>query len=180
MTTYTRAQSAPHLSRAAQSKRNFILQQGFPEPAAATRDRQYSAILFQPRLLGLAFVVGSYLQLPTLFFALGVILWFCVVAPRFNPFNVMYNRGRARFTGITLTQSPAPRRFSQFLGGAFCLAIAASLTMGFRMTAVVLEGCLIAGTVTMLAGFCVGTFVFHLVRGQVGFAMRTLPWAASG
>ena len=44
------------------------------------------------------------------------------------------------------------------------------------MIAVVLEGFLIAGTVTMLAGFCVGTFVFHLVRGQVGFAMRTLPW----
>ena len=180
MTTYARAQSAPHRSRAAQSKHNFILQQGFPEPSAETRDRTYSAILFQPRLLGLAFVVGSYLQLPTLFFALGVILWSCVVAPRFNPFNAMYNRALAPFTGITLTQSPAPRRFSQFLGGAFCLAIAASLTMGFRMTAVVLEGCLIAGTVTMLAGFCVGTFVFHLVRGQVSFAMRTLPWAASG
>jgi len=45
---------------------------------------------------------------------------------------------------------------------------------------VVLEGFLIAGTVTMLAGFCVGTFVFHLVRGHVGFAMRTLPWTAGG
>ncbi len=151
MTTYAKAQSAPHLSRAAQSKRNFILQQGFPEPTVATRDRQYSAIL-----------------------------WFCVIAPRFNPFNAMYNGALARFTGITLTPSPAPRRFSQFLGGAFCLAIAASLTMGFRMTAVVLEGFLIAGTVTMLSGFCVGTFVFHLVRGHVGFAMRTLPWAANG
>ena len=69
---------------------------------------------------------------------------------------------------------------SQFLGGAFCLAIAVSLTMGSRMTAVVLEGFLIAGTVTMLAGFCVGTFVFHLLRGHVSFAMRTLPWAANG
>src|SRR4029453_7406911 len=97
-----------------------------------------------------------------------------------HPFNGVCQRPRARFPGIPLTQSPAPRRFSQFLGGAFCLAIAASLTMGFRMTAVVLAGCLIAGTDTMLAGFCVGTFVFHLVRGQVGFAMRTLPWAASG
>jgi hypothetical protein len=180
MSTYAKAQSAPYPSRAAQSKRNFILQQGFPEPAAATRDRQYSAILFQPRLLGLAFVVGSVLQLPPLFFALGLILWFCVVAPRFNPFNAMYNRVRAPMTGVTLTPSPAPRRFSQFLGGVFCLAIAASLTMGFRMTAVVLEGFLIAGTVTMLAGFCVGTFVFHLLRGHVSFAMQTLPWAAKG
>ena len=176
MTTYAKA----HLSRAAQSKRNFILQQGFPEPTVGTRDRQYSAILFQPRLLGLAFVVSSVLQLPTLFFALGVTLWFCVVAPRFNPFNAMYNGALRPHTGITLTPSPAPRRFSQFLGGAFCLSIATSLTMGFRMTAVVLEGFLIGGTVTMLAGFCVGTFVFHLLRGHMGFAMRTLPWAANG
>jgi len=180
MSTYAKAQSASYPSRTAHSTRNFILQQGFPEPAAETCDRQYSAILFQPRLLGIAFVVGSALQLPMLFFALGVILWFCVVAPRFNPFNAMYNGALAPFTGINLTPSPAPRRFSQFLGGAFCLAIAASLTMGFRTTAVILEGFLIAGTVTMLAGFCVGTFVFHLVRGQVGFAMRTLPWATSG
>jgi uncharacterized protein DUF4395 len=180
MTPYAKAQSPPHLSRAAQSKNNFILQQGFPEPTVATRDRQYSAILFQPRLLGLVFVVGSARQRPAVFFTLSAILWFCVMAPRFNPFNALYNGALAPFTGITLTPSPAPRRFSQFLGGAFCLAIAVSLAMGFRMAAVVLEGFLIAGTVTMLAGFCVGTFVFHLVRGHVGFAMRTLPWAAGG
>lgn len=179
MSTYTKAQSAPYLSRAAQSKRNFIMQQGFPEPSAETRDGQYSAILFQPRLLGLVFLVGSALQRPTLFAAFGAILWFCVAVPRFNPFNAMYNRALAPFTGISLTPSPAPRRFSQFLGGAFCFAIAASLTVGFRTTAVVLEGFLMAGTVTMLAGFCVGTFVFHLLRGHVGFAMRTLPWATA-
>jgi hypothetical protein len=179
MTTYTKAQSAPHSSRAAQSRRNFILQQGFPEPSTESRDRQYSAILFQPRLLGLAFVVGSFLQLPTLFFVLGVLLWLCVVAPRLNPFNAMYNHAVAPFTGITLTPAPAPRRFSQFLGGSFCLAIAASLMLGFHTTAVVLEGLLMAGTVTMLAGFCVGTFVFHLLRGRADFAWHTLPWADS-
>ena len=129
MTPYAKAQSPPHLSRAAQSKNNFILQQGFPEPTVATRDRQYSAILFQPRLLGLVFVVGSALQRPSVFFTLSAILWFCVMAPRFNPFNALYNGALAPFTGITLTPSPAPRRFSQFLGGAFCLAIAVSLTM---------------------------------------------------
>jgi uncharacterized protein DUF4395 len=180
MSTYAKAQSAPCPSRAVQRRRNFILQQGFPEPSTESRDRQYSAILFQPRLLGLAFVVGSILQLPTLFFVLGVILWLCVVAPRLNPFNAMYNRAVAPFTGITLTASPAPRRFSQFLGGSFCLAIATSLTLGLHTTAFVLEGLLMAGTVTMLAGFCVGTFVFHLLRGHAGFAMRTLPWAANG
>ena len=179
MTTYAKAQLAPHVYRATRSKRNFIIQQGFPEPSAEMCDRQYSAILFQPRLLGLAFVVGSALQLPAVFFALGAILWWCMAFPRLNPFNAVYNRVLTRLSGITLTPSPAPRRFSQFLGGLFCLSIATSLTMGFRTTAVVLEAFLIAGTATMLAGFCMGTFVFHIVRGHPGFAMGTLPWSTN-
>jgi hypothetical protein len=133
MATYAKAQPAPYVPRATRSKRNFILQQGFPEPTAETCDRQYSALLFQPRLLGLAFVAASALQLPAVFLTLGAILWWCVVAPPLNPFNAVYNRVLAPSSGITLTPSPAPRRFSQFLGGSFCLAIAASLTLGFRM-----------------------------------------------
>jgi len=177
VTTYAKAQSAPYPSRAAQSKRNFILQQGFPEPAAETRDRQYSAILFQPRLLGLVFVVASVAQSPATFVALGVILWWCMLLPRLNPFNGFYNRVVAPWSGVTLTPSPAPRRFSQFLGGSFCFAIAASLVLGFHTTAVVLEAFLLAGTATMLAGFCVGTLLFHVLRGRPDIARNTLPWA---
>lgn len=177
MTTYAKAQPAPYLSRGSRIKRNFIVQQGFAEPAAEMCDRQYSAILFQPQLLGLAFVTASALQLPAMFFALGAILWWCMMAPRLNPFDTLYNRTRAHSSGITLTPSPAPRRFSQFLGGSFCLAIAASLTLGFHATAIVLEAFLIAGTATMLAGFCVGTVLFHVLRGRPDVARNTLPWA---
>ena len=178
MSAYAKPQPAPHASRAAHSKRNFIVQQGFPEPAAETYNRQYSALLFQPRLLGVAFVVASVLQVPAIFLALGVLLWWCVALPRLNPFNALYNRALAPTSGITLTASPPPRRFSQFLGGSFCLAIAASLTLGFHLTAVVLEAFLMGGTATMLAGFCVGTFVFHVLRGHADIAWNTLPWAA--
>ena len=177
MTSYAKAQPAPYLSHASRIKRNFIVQQGFAEPAAETYDRQYSAILFQPRLLGLAFVTASALPLPAMFFALGTILWWCMMAPRLNPFDALYNRTLAHSSGITLTPSPAPRRFSQFLGGSFCLAIAASVTLGFRTTAIVLEAFLIAGTATMLAGFCVGTLLFHVLRGRADVARSTLPWA---
>ena len=178
MTTYAKAQPAPYLSRASRLKRNFIVQQGFAEPAAETCDRHYSALLFQPRLLGLAFVTASALQLPAMFLALGAILWWCVVAPPLNPFNAVYNLALAPSSGITLTSSPGPRRFSQFLGGSFCLAIAAALTLGIRTTAIVLEAFLMAGTATMLAGFCVGTVLFHVLRGRADVARSTLPWAA--
>jgi len=29
----------------------------------------------------------------------------------------------------------------------------------------------------LFGGFCFGSFVFHLLRGRAGFAMRTLSWA---
>ncbi|MCA1612435.1 MAG: hypothetical protein ABR610_06380 [Thermoanaerobaculia bacterium] len=33
------------------------------------------------------------------------------------------------------------------------------------------------GTAQVFGGFCLGSFVFHLIRGRGKFAKRTLPWA---
>jgi len=41
-----------HASSDSNAKRNFILQQGLREPVAGTCPLQYSALLFQPRLVG--------------------------------------------------------------------------------------------------------------------------------
>jgi len=178
MTTYAKPQAAPFLYRVGRAKRNFIVQQGFSPSSATMRDLQYSALLFMPRLLGLAFLSAAILRLPTVFFALGVLLWWCVVAPRFNPLNALYNWVMAPVSGVTLTPAPAPRRFSQFLGGTFALAIAASLTTGARTTALVLQAILLAAvSAVVFGGFCLGSFLFHILRGRPDVAMRTLPWA---
>jgi hypothetical protein len=113
-----------------------------------------------------------------MFFSLGVLLWWCVVAPRFNPLNALYNWILAPVSGITLTPAPAPRRFSQFLGGSFALAIAASLAAGAHTTALVLQAILLAAvSAVVFGGFCLGSFLFHILRGRPDVAMRTLPWA---
>ena len=178
MTTYAKPQAAPFLYRVGRAKRNFIVQQGFSPSSATMRDLQYSALLFMPRLLGLAFLSAAILRLPTVFFALGVLLWWCVVAPRFNPLNALYNWVMAPVSGVTLTPAPAPRRFSQFLGGSFALAIAATQATGARTTALVLQGILLAAvSAVVFGGFCLGSFLFHVIRGRPDVAMRTLPWA---
>ena len=162
------------------ARRNFILQQGLREPAAGTCPVQYSALLFQPRIVGLWVVVAIILQSPLVFFALAAVLWWSALAPRLNPFDALYNWLLSSSRGTTLTPAPEPRRFAQFLAGAFAVAIGVSLGLGWRTAAFILEGFLmLAIGALVLGGFCLGSFIFHVASGRSDFAKRTLPWAAN-
>jgi uncharacterized protein DUF4395 len=160
-------------------KRNFILQQGFDDPPSASCPHQYSALLFQPRVVGVVVVVAVLLQEPFLFLALAAVLWWSALFPRLNPFDAVYNATLAvRPGGMKLTPAPAPRRFSQGMAGTFALAIGISLMRGWNATAIVLQGLLIVAVALLnFGGFCLGSFVFHLLRGKGALALRTLPWA---
>jgi hypothetical protein len=166
-------------ARAATLKRNFILQQGLAEPSAASCPAQYSALLFQPRIVGLVVLVGVVMQEPWVFLALGAVLLSVALVPRLNPFDALYNRTLAIRPGrIALMPAPPPRRFAQGLAGTFAVAIGTSLALGWKATALVLEGFLIVAVgALVLGGFCLGSFVFHLLRGRATFATRTLPWS---
>ena len=160
------------------AKRNFILQQGLDEPVPATCSSQYSALHFQPRLVGPWVVLGIVFQSASIFFALAAVLWWGALFPRLNLFDALYNWALSRFTGFPLAPAPAPRRFSQGMAGTFALAIAVSLTLHWRIAAFVLEGMFLTAVVALVfGGFCLGSFFFHLFGGRAGFARRTLPWA---
>jgi Domain of unknown function (DUF4395) len=160
------------------AKRNFILQQGLSEPPLASCPLQYSALLFQPRLVAIVVLLGVILQEPGVFLALAGLLWWSAVFPRRNPFDALYNWLRSRRPGrIALSPAPGPRRFAQGMAGTFALAIGISLELGWQLTAIVLEGLMIAALAALvLGGFCLGSFIFHLLRGRAAFARRTLPW----
>ena len=160
-------------------KGNFILQQGLSEPSTASCPVQYSALLFQPRLVGLAVLLAVILQEPRIFLALAGVLWWSALVPRLNPFDALYNRTLARRPGgFALPPAPAPRRFAQGMAGTFALAIGISLILGWKVTALVLQGLLIVALGALVfGGFCLGSFIFHLLRGRATFARRTLPWA---
>src|SRR5438552_2547614 len=122
------------------AKRNFILQQGLEEPTPASCPAQYSALLFQPRIVALVVLVGILLREPFLFLALGVLLLFSALFPRWNPVDALYNRLVAVRPGrFALPPAPAPRRFAQGMAGAFALAVGVSLLLGSRAAAIVLE-----------------------------------------
>jgi hypothetical protein len=72
-------------------ERNFILQQGVEEPGPQDTHRRFEALLFQPRLIGLAVLVGITLQSPAVFLSLWAVLWWSAPIPRLNPFDALYN-----------------------------------------------------------------------------------------
>ncbi len=56
----------------------------------------------------------------------------------------------------------------QAMAGTFALGTAISLDRGWDSTALFLEGLLVAALLALtLGGFCVGSFIYHLLHGHV-------------
>ncbi|MBD3222449.1 DUF4395 family protein [bacterium] len=164
------------------SKRNFVLQQGFDDPAAEVCATRYDALQFQPRAVGVVVAVGIVLQSATVFLLLAAVLAWSAARPRRNPFDAVYNVVRgARDDRRRLPPAPPPRRFAQSLAALVAALIALSLLASWREATIALQGFLAAAVLALAAGrFCFGSFVFHLLRGRGEFARRTLPWSGRG
>lgn len=160
------------------SRRNFILQQGLCSPAQECCPDQFSALMFQPRILGGFVLLAVILQSPAIFLVLSGVLWWNVLVPRANPFDAIYNRTLANRQGaVRLDPAPPPRRFAQGMAGSFALAIGISLLFQLGTAALVLQVLLLAALAALIFGrFCLGSFLYHLLRGRSDYAVGTLPW----
>jgi uncharacterized protein DUF4395 len=159
--------------------RNFMKQQGFVEEPDFVCDMHFAGLYFQPRLVGLLVVAAIVLQSPIFFFVLSAILWWNVAFPKRNPFEMFYNRVIAAPRGKPLlAPAPAPRAFAQGMAAAFMLLAGAALLGGWMIVAWILEAVLVIAFASLLFGkFCLGAYVYHLLRGKIAFANSTLPWA---
>ena len=160
------------------AKRNFILQLGFEDPAPAVVPLQYSALVFQPKVVLIGVVDGILFQSPVIFAALGALLWWSALFPKLNPFNALYNRTLGSRPGaFRLGPSPTPRRAAETEAGAVALTSALLIHTGFSLTAYLVEVILLVAALAVVIGsFCTGSFTYHLLRGRWRFALQTLPW----
>jgi len=158
---------------------NFVKQQGFDHVPDGACSSHFSALNFQPRVLGPLVALGLIMKSSALFLALGVFQWWNALLPAWNPFDHVYNLLFAGRGGRPkLTPAPAPRRFSMGMAGSFMLGIGASLAMGWSAAALVLEIFLSVALAALLFGsFCLGSTIFHILKGRAAFARQTLPWA---
>jgi uncharacterized protein DUF4395 len=154
-------------------------QQGFPAEPADACDMRFGGLYFQPRIVFPLVLAAIVLQSAVLFLLISAVLWWNVLVPARNPFELAYNRWVAARRGrLPLGPAPAPRRFAQAVAAAFTLASGLTLLAGWNVASWVFQGLLVAAFSLLLFGkFCLGAYVFHLLRGEAAFANETLPWA---
>lgn len=166
---------------ASQVVKNFMKQQGFPEEPADACDMHFAGLYFQPRIMFPLVLIATALQSGPMFLTLAAFLWWNVLVPRLNPFELFYNRFVAPRSGTgPLPPAPGPRRFAQGMAAVFQMAAGIALLFGQALPAYVFEaGLIVAFSMLLFGKFCLGAYVFHLLRGEIRFANQTLPWARS-
>jgi hypothetical protein len=164
---------------------NFMKQQGFLEESPDACDTHFEGLYFQPRIVFPTVILAILLQLASipvsasLHFVLSAILWWNTLVPALNPFELAYNRWVARPRGrLPLVPAPGPRRMAQGMAAAFNLGAGLALAYEHMALAWMAQAMLVVGFSALLFGrFCLGAYVYHLLKGRAAFANSTLPWA---
>jgi Domain of unknown function (DUF4395) len=158
---------------------NFMKQQGFtPEPPDRAALR-FKGLQFQPTIVGAMMLVAILTQSPAIFLLGSAVLWLNVLVPAANPFENVYNRFVALPHGRpALTKAPGPRRFAQGMAATFMLAAGLTLLQGWTVASYFFQGFLVVAFAALLLGkFCIGAYVYHLLKGNAAFANGTCPWS---
>jgi hypothetical protein len=157
---------------------NFVRQQGFTDTTIAACEYQYPALMWQPRVVALLVLLGILLETGWYFIGLAAILWWSVLAPRFNPFDAVYDHLILKKLGhAQIGPAPAPRRFSQAMAATFILGIGLSMLKGLPALAWALQVFVLLFLAVLIFGrFCAGSYLYHLFTGRRDFANQTLPW----
>jgi len=164
---------------------NFMKQQGFAEEPPDACGPHFEGLNFQPRIVFPTVIIAILLQLVSLpwsaglHLAISAVLWWNTIVPAANPFELAYNRWVARPKGrFELVPAPGPRRMAQGMAAAFNLGAGLALVYGLMPLAWVLQALLVVAFSALLFGkFCLGAYVYHLLKGRMAFANSTLPWA---
>jgi hypothetical protein len=160
------------------SKLNFVRQQGFTDASPEACGYLYPALMWQPRAIGILFLVGVALQSAGFFLALGALLWWNAIVPSFNPFDALYNLVAKAKGAPRLPVAPAPRRFAQAEAGTVITALGLALFYEVNPLAFALQGLVFASLAAVIFGrFCQGSYLFLLFTGKSAVANRTLPWS---
>jgi uncharacterized protein DUF4395 len=160
---------------------NFMKQQGFTQEPPDRAALRFQGLQFQPMIVGSMMLVAILTQSAAIFLLFSALLWINVLLPAANPFENLYNRLVARRYGRPiLTRAPGPRRFAQGMAATFMLAAGFTLLRGWTAASYAFQGLIAVAFAALLLGkFCLGAYVYHLLKGNVAFANGTCPWSGS-
>jgi hypothetical protein len=148
------------------SQTRLVAQLGYPITSDAPV--WYSAVRFQPAMIGLIILAGTVLHSPAVFVMLFLALVVGAVAPRGNPFDAIFNGFLLRGRGRPLPPAPAPRRFAQGLASLISIGIALALFFEVSVLPWVLQGLFALAVIAVVFGdSCAGAVVYHKLAARV-------------
>ena len=124
-----------------------------------------TALMFQPRVVGVLMVAGVLLQAALLLTLSGVLLWSALV-PALNPFDRLYDALVAR--NAIPGRTPLPRPGMQDSVRYSCCSSVCPCAKDLDTPAWVFEAFVLIAIGLVIGGsrFCFGSFAFHLLIGQ--------------
>ena len=146
------------------SRVQFIRMQGVTTPHVD--EELYSALMLQPRIIGVIVAAGIVSQSPSLFLVLSAVLLWSALVPTRNPFDAIYNHAVAGPRTLPpLGTAPAPRRFAMGMAGTVALTIGIALLAGAAITAWVFQGLFAVAVLQVVFGdVCGAANLFHLLQ----------------
>ena len=147
------------------SKVDFVRRQGFTTEGC--QEGFYSALMFQPRVIGVVVALSVILQSPWIFLMFSTVLWWNALVPSHNPFTAFYNHVLADPRQVILSAAPPPRRFAEGLAGTLAMIIAIALFAEASIAAWLLEAIFAAAVTAVVVGRrCLAAELYQLLRPQ--------------
>ena len=157
----------------------FLQQQGFSAISDENAKTHYNALLFQPIIVGAAMLVAIITQSALLFLLFSFLLWINTLFPAANPFERIYDVTIGKLRGqAKLEPAPAPRRFMQGMAASLMFVAGLAVLFGYTLIAYVVQAFIaVAFSMLLFGQFCVGAYLYHVLKGNRHFANQTCPWS---
>lgn len=161
------------------AKYKFMQQQGFPQETAEATNSHFNALLFQPIIVGTSMLIGIITQSATIFFFFSGLLWINTIFPKANSFERLYDISIGKIRGQRkLDPAPPPRRFMQGMAASLMLLSGLTIITGLAVISYITQAFIaIAFSLLLFGKFCVGAYIFHILKGNSQFANQTCPWS---
>ena len=162
------------------SKMQFIHSLGYLD--ARPDDHLYSALMLQPRIVGVVTLTGVLLQAPWIFLALSAALAWSAALPAWSLFDAIYNSVVARPRGLApLRAAPAPRRFAGALAATVTFGIGVTLLTGAASTAWALQALMTVAVAGVVLGrSCAGADLYNALGRRWSRRGRAASHVARG
>lgn len=147
-----------------------LFQQGYQSYSASELRQLDWGLRFTPTACSLLTLVGLWLQMPALLFAVSFLGMWAFFAPAAHPMDLLYNHGiRHLFGAVPLPPNPLQRRLACLAAGVMNATAAVLFLAGLPTAALIVGGMLlILQAIVITTHFCTLSYLYEGIMRLLG------------